>query len=82
MIDSESDNSGFMVEDVYYTNINGSESVVGERVLAVVMGNGDGDPFVPHPARELGSCSCVLLGKIIKHLLFIKSIINFQYFKY
>ena len=51
------------------TNIDSSESVVGERVLAVVMRDGDGDSSVSHPARELGSSSGILLEQNIKHPL-------------
>ena len=63
------------------TNIDCCESVVGEGVLAVVVRDGDGDSSVAHPARELGSGTCVLLGEIIKHLLInVRQILIWKFF--
>ena len=52
-----------VIED--HTDVDLGAGLVGEAVLAVAMGDGDGHPAVAHPRGELGPRSGVLLSKAI-----------------
>ena len=49
-----------------HTDVDLGAGLVGEAVLAVAMGDGDGHPAVAHPRGELGPGAGVLLSKAIR----------------
>ena len=53
-----------VIED--HTDVDLGAGLVGEAVLAVAMGDGDGHPAVAHPRGELGPGAGVLLSKAIR----------------
>ena len=61
----------YFVKKVYIiiTYVDLGEGGVGEGVLAVVVGEGDGDPPGPLSGGELWSSTGILLHKIIKQII-------------
>ena len=49
-----------------HTDVDFGAGLVGEAVLAVAVGDGDGHPAVAHPRGELGPGSGVLLSNGIR----------------